>query len=452
MNDFIDIIYHRSPVWVQNILVSAYGYSLFRKRYSGIFRDIESKLQLFSSLKPDDIDRYQNEQLCKMVEYCLENIPFYKRLFADYGFNKDSITSVDDLKKLPILEKNTVRKNSDLFRPSSGAAPYFTQHTSGSTGTPLIIDLDEMTYKLAMALLVNHERNHGINFGDRKATFAGRMIQRPEVSKPPFSRFNKSENQRIFSSYHLSSRNFQWYRKQLSEFKPVEIIGYPSAICELANLYREADVKPDYPVKAVITNSETLLSWQRETIESVFDSKVFDYYGTAEYLVFAGQSTDGLYYSNPMLGITEVISERKNNPEGKIIASTLTNTAMPLIRYDTGDTAETAYDSSSSQGSPVLRSIVGRKDDFIETKDGRRIGRIDHIFKGVTGLIEAQVIQEKPGQAVIRLVTDSPGGFDESVIVRNLQNRVGKDFQIQLVYVDRIARGANGKFKSVVRV
>jgi hypothetical protein len=38
--------------------------------------------------------------------------------------------------------------------------------------------------------------------------------------------------------------------------------------------------------------------------------------------------------------------------------------------------------------------VLGRTDDVFLSRDGRRIGRLDGVFKSDLGIIEAQVIQE----------------------------------------------------------
>lgn len=451
MKKLAEKIYALSPIWSQNLMVSVYGYALYRKRYFGLYQEVLKDLERVGKMADWEVSALQDEKLHFMVGYCKQNVPFYGELFAKFGISPNDITSVSDIKKLPILDKETVRNNSDLLRPEDSEAAYFVQHTSGSTGTPLTIHLNEYTYKLAMALLVEHERSHGINFGERRATFAGRLIQSVDNTRPPFSRFNRSENQRIFSSYHLSAKTFPFYKAELSKFQPVELIGYPSALSELASLYEEFNVSPDYGLKAIITNSETLLEWQRSLIERVFSCRVYDYYGTAEYVVFAGQSSDSLYYPNPLLGVTEVLTDGSQEKAGRVIATTLTNTAMPLLRYDTADKAAVSALSQSFVGAPVIQSFNGRQDDYIETLDKRKIGRIDHIFKGITGIVEAQVVQKAPGQAVVNIARDSSGSFDAGSLIENIKLRLGHDFKVDIEYVKKVKRGANGKLKSVIR-
>jgi len=445
-------VYYASPVWLQNVLVSAYGYHLYRKRYQGAFQDILALLRQSRNWNCQEAEAWQAEKLHDMVRHCRQNVPFYQKLFADYGLNERDFTSVLDVRKLPILQKDTLRHDTALFR-SPGEKSYMRQHTSGSTGTPLALEVDEYTYKMAMALLVDHEEAHGVPMGTPRATFAGRMVQPANRLSPPFARYNRAENQMVFSSYHLNSNTFPWYAKELAHFHPWELIGYPSAISDLASYYLNTGTNPGFRPKAVVTNSETLLSWQKENIEQAFDCPVYDYYGTAEYVLFAGQERDGRYRLNPLLGITEVLNNADEPAsEGRLIATTLTNRVMPLLRYEVGDSGVAVSASMNQSITHELERINGRIDDYIETPDGRRIGRLDHVFKGITTLTEAQIVQNSRKTCTVYVVTSGTLSIDVvSKIEKNFRARVGNEISISVEQIKSIPRGPNGKFKNVVR-
>ncbi|MBY6070307.1 hypothetical protein KUV35_03300 [Marinobacter salsuginis] len=447
-----EAIYFRSPVCVQDLLVSTYGYKLYQKRYSGsLYREILEQVRRCRSWNSAEIEAHQSERLHEIVKHCRSTIPYYQKVFADYGLHENDITSTEHVTRLPILNKETLRTHSEQFK-HPGIKPFILQHTSGSTGKPLTLMVNEETYKLAMALLVEHEEHHGVQFGARRATFAGRMIQNADNMNPPFARMNWAENQKLFSSYHLNRDTFAWYRVELDRFQPVEIIGYPSAICDLAARYKDAGISPKFHPTTIVTNSETLLEWQRAIIEDVFDCKIADYYGTAEYVLFAGQGTDGTYHLNPLIGVTELQPNSDDDNAGRLIATSLTNTTMPLLRYDIGDTAVCKTDCRSGTVVHKLYSIEGRIDDYIETPDGRKIGRIDHIFKGVKGISEAQVIQDAVDHCTIRLITSSALPEAEMYVLKNnFSARTGGKLRLTVETVASIPRGANGKFKSVLR-
>lgn len=452
MSKKAEAIYMASPVWLQSLLVSGMGYRLYRKRYGGLYQQLLEQVRESREWTRAQRENWQNQQLHQMVKHCRTSVPYYQKLFAEHGLHENDITSLSDLHKLPVLDKQTVRENASELR-CAGEEPWVVQHTSGSTGTPLALQVNEHTYKLAMALVVDHEEHHGIPFGARRATFAGRMVQQPENMHPPFARYNRAENQMLFSSYHLNTDTFQWYADELKRFRPRELIGYPSAISDLAYHYLDAGISPGFKPDAVITNSETLLAWQRELIEKAFNCPVYDYYGTAEYVVFAGQEPDGRYRLNPILGVTEVLNDsREPSLEGSLVATTLTNRVMPLLRYEVGDSGMAVSEGMTASVVYQLERINGRMDDYIEMPDGRRIGRLDHVFKGITAFREAQIVQNSRKTCTVYVVTSGSLSSDlESRIKHNFHARVGRELSISVERINEIPRSSNGKFKNVVR-
>tara|TARA_R110001583_G_scaffold191778_3_gene357527 strand:+ start:2408 stop:3769 length:1362 start_codon:yes stop_codon:yes gene_type:complete len=435
-------IYYSSSPRAQNFLVSLAGRMQFSKRYQNL-NDKLLEIQEINVLSEREKTDYQSEKIESMIRFCGEKIPFYQKLFSDHGINYTQISNKDDLQKLPILTKRTVIENIDsLINPT--AKSYITQKTSGTTGTPFTIHMDKNTYQLAMALLVDHEINHGVSFGAKRATFAGRLIKSYSDNNPPFFRFNKSENQAIFSTYHLSSKTLGHYDNELAGFNPDELIGYPSAIYNLATLYSENNRTPSFKPKIIVTNSETLFSWQRKIIERVFGCTIYDYYGTAEYILFAGQGKDLSYVVNPILGVHEIIDDQSfASSSGRIIGTSLTNTVMPLLRYEIGDTAE-------GFGEFSIKTFTGRVDDQIHTPDGRRIGRTGEIFGFFENIKEAQIIQHSIDYCEILIVRLSETAYvPKKQILEKLSKKFGSEIHFEINFVENIEKSRNGKFKAV---
>jgi phenylacetate-CoA ligase len=94
--------------------------------------------------------------------------------------------------------------------------------------------------------------------------------------------------------------------------------------------------------------------------------------------------------------------------------------------------------------------VEGRSDDVLVTADGRRVGRLDPVFKGDIPLLEAQIVQEAIGRLRLRYVP-APGFTDEHAreIVARIRDRMG-DVDVELEPLAAIPRSANGKLRAVV--
>jgi phenylacetate-CoA ligase len=137
---------------------------------------------------------------------------------------------------------------------------------------------------------------------------------------------------------------------------------------------------------------------------------------------------------------------------GDLVLTGLLNEVMPMIRYRIGDQAALcSVPCACGSAFTALESIVGREDDYIVTPEGNYVGRLDPLFKGLSGLVEAQIVQESVDQIQILVVPS--GEFDgrsRAALIQSLRDRVGLNMSIDVRLVESIPRTKNGKFRSVM--
>jgi phenylacetate-CoA ligase len=198
--------------------------------------------------------------------------------------------------------------------------------------------------------------------------------------------------------------------------------------------------------RAVFTASETLLDFQRVVIEEAFGTKAFNWYGTTEFTNNIVECAQGSLHQRLDYGVLELVGN------GTMIATGLNNRAMPLIRYKVGD------DATYREGTcpcacafPLIERIEGRVEDYVHTPDGRLVGRLDHLFKDVQHVREAQVVQTQLDELVLRIVrTDGFNKKDEQILLGEARQRLGGTIRIRFEFVDNIPRTAAGKFRFII--
>ena len=195
----------------------------------------------------------------------------------------------------------------------------------------------------------------------------------------------------------------------------------------------------------------------RALIETAFECRVFDHYGAAEMVALITQCESGTYHVNPEFGIVEILVDgRPARPGelGEIVATGFVNPVMPLLRYRTGDLAVPGEGvCSCGRAFPIVAHIEGRRDDVIVCPDGRRVGRLDPIFKAVSSIRETRIVQDAPDHLTVEVVTTAPLAESESgSLLRELANRVGPTMRVDLVRVPRISRTGAGKLRAVVNL
>lgn len=449
-------VYEYSPITLQNIFVTYWGWKLKSRKYGNYFKEYFELLQKYQWLDKNNLIELQNQKLREIIKYSYENVPYYRELFDSIRLKPSDIQTVEDLVKIPILEKDVVRKRwrellSKVY-PKSKAVIY---HTSGTTGKPITVYISKNCYEREYAFRWMHYSWGGIKLGGKFATFAGHPVVPIRQNKPPFWRYNLAENQLIFSSQHISKDTLPYYIQALQNFQPDMIHGYPSSIYLIARYMVENKITNIRP-KAIFTASETLLNFQREVIEKAFGCKVFNWYGNTEMVAHATECEKGNMHIQLLHSVMEIVDEEgypvKEGESGIIVGTSLENWAMPLIRYKVGDVAiPKSGKCACGREYPLVENIVGRIEDYIITPEGRYVGRLDHVFKSELHVVEAQIIQEKSDRLRILIVKDE-GYTDEDTkkIIMGLQERLGYSIKFEFEFVSKIPRESSGKFRFVV--
>ena len=429
------------------------SWQLDRKRRSGNYNALSAKYDFskYFDLSWEDSRSYQLQRLRELLVRAYSYVPYYNDI-TSYALQLEDL---DQLRDLPFLTKQQARMaGNGMMNQQERLKPHYVGHTSGSTGTPFEFHWTYDTLRTRYAMRDNFYKFHGCDFDrDRNIRVGGRLFVDVSKTSPPFWIFDRITNQLMFSIYHMSSKTMKSLIDPIERYKPDFVTGYPSGIYLFARFCKE--IGYEFFPKAVFTDSETVLDYQRELIEDVWQCPVHDYLGMEAGWV-AGQCRQGKYHLSPLTSIVEIIDD-EGNPQspgeiGEIVVTDLVNELMPLIRYRTGDTARW---SSTSCGcgwnTPTLERIEGRVDDIVVLPSGRKVGRLDHIFKNARNIRECQIIQEKIDYFVFRVVPDQ--GYDDTVAQKLLEEawrRLGEDVTIEIQLVDEIERTSRGKFRSVI--
>lgn len=456
MRRYADILYRYSPVWLQNLMVTAYGFMTYSQRYGGNFLRYVSELEESQWFSRKKLEEIQEKRTRIMIEHVYENVPYYRNLFNKRGLLPKDIKYVDNLKKIPILEKQTLReRRNEFIAQNISRRKLIPYPTGGTTGTPLTIytTKDAIQYNFACSE-ARVKRWAGVKGGDKIASFVGRIVVPVTVNKPPFWRYNKACNQIRFSVFHMNDANLQYYVAELNRFRPRIIDGYPSPLRTLANYILDHGLEV-YAPKAIITSSETLFKAEREIIEKAFKTKVFDAYSLAEFVSFISECENGRFHMSPEYGMNEFKKIDSRGEKYEIIATSLFNFAMPLIRYRTGDVITLASDKECLCGRklPLIGSIEGRTDGMLITPEGNHISpaAMSLVFQSARNIKQSQIIQTKEDRIIVRIVKEKDfSENDLNYLLNQLKIRLGKEVMIDVEAVSTIERTKGGKFRFIV--
>jgi phenylacetate-CoA ligase len=449
-------LYDRTPVGLQNLLLTAYSVKLDRQRYSGRFAEFQDLLLRMESASADELRAYQDAQLRQLVEHA-----YRTRLFDERRLKPADIRSTADLPKLPVLTKAILKANfDDLWSRAFTRTELLDGHTSGTTGTPMEVLYDRGMMAMTYAALDRQYRWAGCDmrrFGDRVAVLRGNIIVPLAQQQPPFWRVNWYHNQLLLSNFHMSPANLPAYFEQMRRFKPTVLDGYPSSVYVFAKVLLNRGER--LPLRAVLTSSETLFDFQREAIEEAFQCRVFDYYGAAERVAFAAECGHRRgHHLFPEYGVTEIVDDDgqvvPDGTEGIMVGTSIQNYGMPLLRWVTSDrTALTGTPCPCGRALPLMQEVTTKAEDLLRLKDGRLISPsvLTHPFKPLNEIDGSQLVQTALDRLVVRLIprADFTQAHSDR-LVRDLKARLGQDMQVDIEMVTELPRTRAGKFKWVI--
>lgn len=461
MNPLLARIYRACPVTLQNLLLTGYSALLDKERYGGGFHEYADFLARSQWFGKAELEAYQDEKLRALVRHAYDSVQYYRTVFAERRLTPADIRTRQDLGKLPLLTKDEIRKN---FRKliSSAFAPRQLRygHTSGTTGSPLEIAYDASVIHATYAALDRQYRWANCRLardGDRIAVARGNVIVPLDRKKPPFWRYNRYHRQLLLSSFHLSPENLEHYFEEMKRYAVQVLDGYPSTLFILAKYLKNR--RATFPLKAVISSSETLYDFQRQTIESSFQCRVFDYYAVAERVAFATECAEHAGHHLTMeYGVTEIVDNQGHPVEagtpGRLVGTSLHNLAMPLIRYVTNDrTAIRAGHCACGRVLERMNDVTTKAEDTLTLRDGRLISPsvLTHPFKPLDSIEASQIIQQDYDRILVRIVP-RPDYTEQDTehLIRELKSRVGQETDIVIELVERLGRTQAGKFRWVI--
>jgi phenylacetate-CoA ligase len=416
-------------------------------RQGSQFKTQLGQLAASAEYSPEALERSQNSRLGNIIKHCYEHIPYYQDLFKSLRLKPADIRTKADLEKLPLLDKETV--NASFERFISKRHKSLLCHlgsTSGSTGAPAKFWRDYESINFENAALWRHWRAAG-DYGKKRVTIRGEIIVPVSQTNPPFWKYNPASRELLMSGYHLSFGNSRRYIDKILEFEPNILYCYPSTAHLLAKFFDSHDVS--YHFDAIFTSSEVLDGDLRRFIEKTFRSRIYDWYGQAERVAAISECPQGCYHILEDYALVETLPTEHGL---ELVGTHFSNKVMPLIRYRTHDYVElTEIPCRCSSYFRTVKRIVGRNYGYIVTPEGARISITNHIPRGVSNLVETQFYQERPGEVVIKVVTN--GRFrseDKARLIQNTLEHTSPTMKVIVQEVDSIPRGANGKFVAII--
>jgi phenylacetate-CoA ligase len=412
-----------------------------------IFFKLKGLLKDFP-FQPRHITTIQLVKLKKLVVHAYKNFSFYKRLMDDADFDPHSLKTLEDLRKLPVIDKAMYREFTDSIvrkNPSFYKTKFHVDGTSGSTGMPLKIfrSWEEKAHIKADVLRALRLNGYGVFDKTLWIISPHRLSARDSF----FQRFGIMPRDCI-SYLDTPDNMFKGYVKA----NPDVLWANKSQLNQLSLYIKSIGIEIKKP-KILVCTAETLDANSRRLIQEIFgEENLIEIYGAIEFgiLGFQLQGRNFLYPCHDTKIIELDNNGNINSTKGNCIVTDLNTYSFPLIRYRLGDWLEMA----ESEGLPIIKRIRGRMDDWITWKDGSRIPF--HFFYEVlerrTEISQFRIIQENYDLIRVKLVLMP--NIDENqvqkILIHDLKNEIKDNVTYKTEIVAAIPPEPTGKLRMVV--
>ncbi|MDR0869863.1 MAG: hypothetical protein LBN39_03640 [Planctomycetaceae bacterium] len=407
---------------------------------------------------PEVIRQRQTEKLRAMVQHAYKTTKFWKERFANAGIKPEDIQTLEDLRKLPLLTKTDLRTRLDDMISSDypDKSKLVPHETSGSTGVSVVVYSDNDCMEFKRGNVLRHDEWSGWRRGERVASLW-------TVEPQPFHWWSYLRNKLLSRHYarlytlKMNEKSINEFVDKLVKYPPSLIFGHAHSFYLLAEFLKKKRPEVKIRPNGIITTAMVLYDHERPVIEEVFHCKPTNRYGCEEVSLIACECEkhEGLHVNLDTLHV-EVI-DANGNPcpplvPGRVIVTDLINRAMPILRYEIGDTASWS-DKQCSCGRtlPLFSRIEGRVADYVVTKRGEYISGISlttFFACELPGFAQFQIIQEDIDRFTFNVVKGEQ--FTEQSIAdldRLVKQRFGDDVRYECNFMDEIPREKSGKYR-----
>ena len=419
-----------------------------------------AQLQHAEYSSPQSLREHQDRQLRALCAHARGEVPFYRERLKMLGRALD----LSRWHEVPILERAELQQIGPALRasrypPEHGKTRLIT--TSGSTGMTVAIEKTAVCGLIASACILREHLWHARDFNGRLA--AVRMVKDdPQAMTLPGRHVRgwgagttqlEQQGEGFLLDIHVPlGDQWQW----LESIAPDYVLTYPSNLRAWLDLPQAA--RGLASLRHVKTIGELVEPELRARCRAVLGVPLIDEYSAQECGSIAIQCPrHDHYHVQAESVLVEVVDESGQacapGSIGRVVVTPLHEFRTPLIRYALGDYAELGPACDCGRALPVLKRVWGRARNMITLPDGSKRWPLsgDSHYRAIAPISQFQFVQRTPTHFEVRLVVRRELTTDEETRFKAwVMQRFGYPFELDLVYMERIERGAGGKYEDFI--
>ena len=395
-----------------------------------------------NSWSKQEIQDWQNDQLKKLVRHAYDHTVYYKEIMDGIGIKPDDIRCLDDIKLLPILDRETIKHRfNDLIPNNIQKYPHRKGSTGGSTGEPMGYICDENTWGFVTAMKIYSWQRTGYRYGDKFVSVGSSSLFPTNRKSLIHEIYFRLKNTIPLNGMNMDDTTFSKYMDIIRKNKIRYIYGYATAIYLLARYCRDNDIK--WHFDAVFSSAEKLAPLYREVISATWGTKVMDCYGSRDGGITAYEIESGKYH----VGYASWL-EASDKVPSELYATNLIDFAFPTIRYANRDEVmmwDTQTDSLYN--GQLVREVVGRTSDVVSFSNGHRLTTTGFsiLFKNFN--VEAfRMIKKDESSILVQILKrDNYTQKEHELLYSSIKKYVGEEVEVLFEFVEAFEPLKNGK-------
>jgi phenylacetate-CoA ligase len=401
----------------------------------------------------------QREAVQRLLTHAARSVPYWRSILSAYDAPHDV-----PLRELPILEKSDLRNQFEmLISEDIDTRSWYENRSGGSTGEPVTVLQDQEYFVRSEARKQVFFEATGWSPGEKWIRLWGSerdILQGGQGIRGRIA--NTVGNRLMINAFRMTPAIMRQHIGVLNQQGPALIHAYAQAAYELAR-FAEREGIEIRPQRAVVSTSGTLYPAMRQTMERSFGCKVFDQYGSREVSVIAGDCGHSRGEHVAMeTNLVEIVDESgvscPAGVEGDILVTSLTNFAMPLIRYRIGDRGVFSDTELCDCGRSSVRlaQVTGRSMDCFRRRDGGIVPAeyFIHFFGVVLNngwVAKVQLVQHEFDRFTLKIVAAGAAGDGEAEHLVDAVRRVmGDNVAVDVALVDEIPLASSGKYRYTI--
>jgi len=388
-------------------------------------------------LSRDELEALQNRRLREVIQHAYKNVPYYHELFKTVGLLPEDISTVEDLKHIPITTKNDLRSTGigKIMAKDVKLSSCISVRTSGSTGKPFTSYITRDEARTRRLIEFRTLLSIGFHPRDRLAV----------LGEPP-SRTRLHQLLGFYQNKNITDLSpIEDQIEILKKMQPTVLWAYPSALRALlhnVDYHLSKLVRP----RILITSAEVLDEVLREKILADMNLEIFNFYGAYEIGRIAAEcrAHEGLHINSDHVIIERLDGDQRSEPGTRsvVVITCLNSFAMPLIRYQLGDICTlTEKNCSCGCSFPIICSLQGRENEMTRLPSGKILPSplFGHILKDFSSINQFRIIQERLDHFVLQLVFQENPKNDVLAKIRSrIMEFLGEPVTVDIQLVDFI--------------